>query len=72
MHNRLADAETPVDAAARRLHSAGWSVGDVAAGRQWLITGMNGEIRVHAVAESQAVAWQLAVVQAAAVGMLGD
>jgi hypothetical protein len=30
MHNRIADPETPVDVAARRLHPAGWTIGDVA------------------------------------------
>jgi hypothetical protein len=71
-HNQLAEPETSVDAATRRLHVAGWNVGDVAARGQWIVTGSNGENLIHAVAESQAAAWQLAVVQAAAVGMLGD
>jgi hypothetical protein len=71
MHNRLAEPETSVDAAARRLHAAGWNVGDVASGGCWLVSGTNGENRILAVAGSQAAAWQLATEQAAAVGMLG-
>jgi hypothetical protein len=42
MHNRIADPETPVDAAARHLHAPGWNNGDVATGGRWLVTGMNG------------------------------
>jgi hypothetical protein len=71
MHNRLADPETPVDAAAGRLHAAGWSVGDAAGSAGWLVIGMNGENLIYAVAESQSAAWQLAIEQATAVGMLG-
>jgi hypothetical protein len=56
MHNRLAELEPPVDVASRRLHSAGWT---------------DGENLIHAVANSQAAVWQLATLQAAAVGMLG-
>jgi hypothetical protein len=74
MTNRIPqrDEELPIEAATRRLHSAGWSVGEVAAGSHWLVSGTNGENRIHAVGESQAAAWQLAVEQAAAVGMLGE
>jgi hypothetical protein len=68
MHNRIADPETPVDAAARRLHGAGWSVGEVAACGQWLVTGTNCENRIHAEADSQAAALELAVRQAETVG----
>ena len=73
MTNRLADhdRELPLDAAARRLHSAGWTVGEVASNDCWIVSGTNGENRVQAVADSQTAAWQLATEQAAAVGMLG-
>jgi hypothetical protein len=71
MRNRLADPEIPIDAAFRWLSAAGWTIGDVAAGPQWIVSGTNGENRVHAAADSQAAAWQLATIQAAAVGMLG-
>jgi hypothetical protein len=71
MRNRIADRETPVDAAARRLHAAGWNVGEVATGGRWLVSRTNGENQIHAVSDSQAAASQLATEQAAAVGMLG-
>jgi hypothetical protein len=71
MHNRLGEPEPPVDLAARRLSAAGWTIGDVAASRRWLVSRTNGQNRVHAVAESQSAAWQLAIQQATAVGMLG-
>jgi hypothetical protein len=64
--------DTRTHFAARRLRAAGWSLGDVAGSSRWLLTGINGENLIYAVGESQAAAWQLAVVQAAAVGMLGD
>jgi len=71
VHNRLAEPETPIDAAARRLSAAGWNIGDGASRGPWIVSGTNGENHVHAVADSQAAAWQLALEQAAAVGMLG-
>jgi len=73
MTNRIHsdDDDLPTDAAARRLHAAGWSVGEVAGARHWLVSGTNGENLIHAVGKSQAAAWQLATVQASAVGMLG-
>jgi hypothetical protein len=72
MTNRIPqrDEELPIEAATRRLHAAGWSVGEVARNRHWLVTGMNGENLIQAVADSQVAAWQLATEQAAAVGML--
>jgi hypothetical protein len=71
MHNRLAEPETPVDAAARRPHAAGRIVGDVAGSGGWLVTGTNGENRIHADVGSQAAAWHQAERQAEAVGMIG-
>ena len=71
MINRLAEPETLSDAAARRLHAAGWTIGEVATQCRWLVTGSNGENVIHAVSVSQAAAWQLALEQAACVGMLG-
>jgi hypothetical protein len=38
------------------------------AGPMWLVSGTNGENRVHALAASQAEAWWIACQQAAAVG----
>jgi hypothetical protein len=72
MTNRIAQRgeELPSEAATRRLHAAGWSVGEVAAGSHWLVNGTNGENRVHAVGESQAAAWELAIEQAGAVGIV--
>jgi hypothetical protein len=59
-----------VDECYARLHRAGWSVEDAAAGGRWLVTGTNGENLIRAVARTQTEAWRLAVEQAAAVGML--
>jgi len=72
MTNRIAhpEAELPIDTAARRLHSAGWNVGEVAATTHWLVTATNGENLIRAVADSQTAAWQLATEQARAVEML--
>jgi hypothetical protein len=67
IHNRIADLEMAVDSAARR----GLESQEVATTGCWLVSGTNGENRIHAVGESQAAAWQLATQQAAAVGMLG-
>jgi hypothetical protein len=53
------------------LHAAGWTVGDVAGSGRWLVSGTNGENRIHAVGESQAAAWEVAMRQAAAMGMIG-
>jgi hypothetical protein len=59
-----------VDDSRGRLHRAGWSVGEVAQGPLWVVTGTNGENRVNATATTQARAWLRACVQAREVGML--
>jgi hypothetical protein len=70
IHNRIADLEMPVDAAARRLHAAGRNIGEIAVDGRWLVTGTNGQNRIHAAAGSQAAAWERAVRQAEALGMI--
>jgi hypothetical protein len=63
-----------VDECRDRLHRAGWSIGETAIGPDhalvWLVTGTNGENRIHAEGRSQAEAWYRATLQAEAVGML--
>ena len=51
-----------------RLHRAGWSIGEIAGVRLWLVSGNKGENRIHAEGESQAKAWYRATRQAEAVG----
>ena len=58
-----------VDASRARLHQAGWSIGETAAGG-WLVTGRNGE-NISATGATQAEAWHKAFLQAEAVGMGG-
>jgi hypothetical protein len=58
------------DEALDRLHRAGWSVGETAAGSTWLVCGANGENQIHAKGRSQAEAWAEACEQAGTVGML--
>lgn len=53
-----------------RLHRAGWSVGETANARGWLVTGSNGGNLIHARGRTQSDAWTRAAQQAAAVGML--
>jgi hypothetical protein len=53
-----------------RLHAAGWSVGEVRAGRSFLVTGTNGENALRAVGVTSAEAWHRACEQAEALGML--
>ncbi|HEY1378575.1 MAG TPA: hypothetical protein VGF55_17375 [Gemmataceae bacterium] len=53
-----------------RLHWAGWSIGDAAAGSRWFVTGTNGDNAIRADARTQFEAWRLAVEQAAAAGMV--
>src|SRR5262245_18229438 len=48
----------------------GWSIGETAAGRSWVVSGSNGENTVNATGRTQAEAWARACDQAAAVGML--
>jgi hypothetical protein len=59
-----------VDESRGRLRRAGWSVGEVAQGPLWLVTGTNGENMLNASATTQAGAWWAACVQAREVGML--
>lgn len=53
-----------------RLHAAGWSIGDVATASGWVVSGTNGENRVHAEGRAQAEAWHRACQQAESLGML--
>jgi hypothetical protein len=46
-------------------------VSEAAIGRTWVVSGRNGENRLHAEGRAQAEAWHNACLQAAAVGMLG-
>src|SRR5262249_45430861 len=57
-----------VDESFERLHRAGWSVGEVATGGEWIVTGRNGENVLEARGQTQAEAWW----QAWELGMLGD
>jgi hypothetical protein len=64
-----------VDACHRRLHRAGWSVGDFATldagGREvWRVSGRNGENVIEATGANQAEAWHRACRQAESLGML--
>jgi hypothetical protein len=59
-----------VDESRDRLHRAGWSVGEAAFGPAWVVTGTNGENRLHASAATQAEAWWRACEQAREVGLL--
>jgi hypothetical protein len=68
--NRLPFDPIRIDSAFRRLKAAGWTVGDVAIGSTWFVTGSNGKNLIHASADSQAEAWRIAAEQAAAVRML--
>lgn len=59
-----------------RLHSAGWSVGDVAAhdgvgGLTWLVSGSNGENLIRAEGATRDGAWGRAIERARGLGMLG-
>ena len=60
-----------VDESARRLHGSGWSIGEVETASGWLVTGTNGENMIVGQGSTQAEAWQRAVEQAEAVGMIG-
>jgi hypothetical protein len=53
-----------------RLHRAGWSIGEPCAGRNWTVSGANGENLIRAEARTQAEAWAQACEQVRAVGML--
>jgi hypothetical protein len=61
----------PPDEALDCLHRAGWSVGDAVAGGTGIVTGSHGgENLIHATGATQAEAWQRAIEQARALGML--
>ena len=70
------DAQLPPDIEALdRLHRAGWSIGDVAyhdgaGGLVWLVSGSNGENLIRAEGATRDEAWDQAVEQARALGML--
>ena len=70
--NRLSTEPKPVDVAFRRLKAASGTVGETAQGSHWIVTGNNGESVIQASAATQAAAWQMALAQAEAVGMLGN
>jgi hypothetical protein len=63
-------AEVGVFDALDCLHRAGWSVGDVVAGGTWIVSGANGENRIHATGATPTEAWRRACEQAADAGML--
>jgi hypothetical protein len=67
---RLPDSDPTVEELYALLHAAGWSIGEVAPGDAWTVTGTNGENVIHAGGETCAEAWRLAVEQARAVGMV--
>jgi len=54
----------------RRLHGAGWSLGESVFGAVWQEDGSNGENRPFAAGASQGEAWWRACCQAREVGML--
>lgn len=56
--------------AIRRLKAAGWSVDEICFGSLWLVSGANGENIIRAEAATQTKAWQQAIRQAEACGML--
>jgi hypothetical protein len=49
------------DESFRRLHAAGWSVGETGTAGRWLVSGANGENRIQASGSTQAEAWWRAV-----------
>jgi hypothetical protein len=59
-----------VDECYDRLRRAGWSVGETVSATLWIVTGTNGENRVHAEWPTQSEARWRACEQAEAVGML--
>jgi hypothetical protein len=59
-----------VDESLERLRKAGWSVGETAFGRLWVVDGLNGENAIRAEGATQAEAWHRACDQAQAVGQL--
>jgi hypothetical protein len=59
-----------VDESIARLHREGWSIGETGGAGVWLVSGTNGENKIHAEGRTQAEAWYRATLQAKAVGML--
>jgi hypothetical protein len=49
------------------LHALGFSVGDVATGGRWIVTGSDGTHEITAAADTQGEAWRLAAEQAEAI-----
>jgi len=68
--NRL-PADDEAEQIYNRLHRAGWSIGEVKHGSQYLVTGTKSENRIHASGDFRVDAWRLALEQAKAVGMAG-
>lgn len=64
---------TAVDLAMRRLKCSGWSVGDLQTDSEWVVTCFmpSGENRIVARGRTQLAAWQEAMRQAEAIGLLG-
>ena len=60
-----------VDESFKRLHRAGWSLGEVTTEDEWIISGTNGENVLEARGPTQTEAWWRACEPARAVGMLG-
>jgi hypothetical protein len=67
----MARAYPTPDESFRRLHAAGWSVGETGTATCWIVSGTNGENQLAARGSTQAEAWHRAVEQAEALGMLG-
>lgn len=69
-------APTASDAAYDRLRRSGWTIGDTAFARPpgvaWCVSGQNGENLIRAEGRTRDEAWQAALGQAGAVGMLAD
>jgi hypothetical protein len=64
-------ASPSVDSCRRRLHRAGWSIGDACCSPQvWQVYGTHGEHRLHAEGRTQAEAWRCACEIAESAGLL--
>jgi hypothetical protein len=67
----MASAYPSPDESFRRLHAAGWSIGETGTASRWLVGGANGENLIRASGSPHAEAWWRACEQAEALGMLG-
>jgi hypothetical protein len=67
----MARAHPSPDESLRRLHAAGWSVGETGTASGWVVSGQNGENVIEARGATQSEAWHRACEQAEALGMLG-